>query len=97
MFNKSRIILRQLKISDASECVKWFCSNEVMKNCFGGCDKDMFEVIDRLKRYKQHYENYGFSKMGIELVSTKELIGDAGLMSTDIEGEIDIGSKKMKI
>lgn len=91
MLNKSRIILRQLTTNDATECIKWFCSQEVMKNCFGGFDKNEIEVIERIKRYKKHYEKYGFSKMGIQLISTNELIGDAGFMSTDIKEEIDIG------
>ncbi len=96
MLNNPRIILRQISVSDANQCAKWFCSSDVMKNCFGGKDLSIEEVINRIKRYHKHYENYGFSKMGIELISSKELIGDAGLMTTEIKDEIDIGYRLRK-
>ena len=96
MFNEPRIILRRISLSDANQCAKWFCSSDVMENCFGGKDLNVKEVISRINRYDKHYEDYGFSKMGIELISSKELIGDAGLMSTEIKDEIDIGYRLRK-
>jgi RimJ/RimL family protein N-acetyltransferase len=88
-----RLILRPIVESDAEEAHMWFSDSAVMEFFDYGPHARVEETLDRIKRYRRHYNRYGFGKCIILEKGANRPIGDAGLAVVEHTGETQVGYK----
>jgi RimJ/RimL family protein N-acetyltransferase len=89
MINTDRLILRKMREDDEESLFEIF-SDPVAMRYFGltfSRARMTRWVMDNL----QHERQYGFSLLSVVLKANGEVIGDCGLETDEIEGELTIG------
>lgn len=89
MIETERLILRQMTQADTDELLLIFSDPEAMKYFSVVFDRPRMEkwVADNLDHQKEH----GFSLLSVVLKESGELVGDCGLETDTIEGELTVG------
>lgn len=79
-----RLRIRQLSTSDHSALYSFMSRPEVMYAWEHGFSE--YEVTEWIKRQQQRYFDDGIGYWGVELIGSGELIGQAGLLASEIDG-----------
>jgi ribosomal-protein-alanine N-acetyltransferase len=86
-----RLVLREFQFEDLDALATILCDRETMR--YYPMSFDRAEVTDWIQRNRTRYANDGYGLWPMILKSTRELIGDCGLVrqSVDAVDEIEIG------
>jgi ribosomal-protein-alanine N-acetyltransferase len=86
-----RLVLREFQFEDLDALTAILCDPETMR--YYPMSFDRAEVADWIQRNRTRYANDGYGLWAMILKSTRELIGDCGLVrqSVDAVDEIEIG------
>jgi ribosomal-protein-alanine N-acetyltransferase len=86
-----RLVLREFQFEDLDALAAILCDRETMR--YYPMSFDRAEVADWIQRNRTRYANDGYGLWAMILKSTRELIGDCGLVrqSVDAVDEIEIG------
>ena len=84
-----RLILRQMKIDDIDDLLGIFSDPIAMKYFNIVFDKSQMETW--VQRNLNHHAQYGYSLYSVILRNNQRLIGDCGLETTEIEGQLVVG------
>jgi RimJ/RimL family protein N-acetyltransferase len=89
-FETERLILRQMTEEDTDAMLLVFSDPKVMKY-FGGVIFDRPRMEKWVAENLEHHQEHGFSLWSVVLKETGEVIGDCGLETDTIEGELKVG------
>ncbi len=92
-----RTRMRPFEAADAEEAFSWFSDVEVMKFIPGGPDATLEETNQRIARYRQHQERFGFSKRLIIHRESGRAIGDSGLFHLPDGKRIELGFRLARL
>ena len=86
-----RLVLREFQFEDLDALAAILCDRETMR--YYPVSFDLAAVADWIQRNRTRYANDGYGLWAMILKSTRELIGDCGLVrqSVDAVDEIEIG------
>jgi ribosomal-protein-alanine N-acetyltransferase len=86
-----RLVLREFQFEDLDALAAILCDRETMR--YYPASFDRAAVADWIRRNRTRYANGGYGLWAMILKSTRELIGDCGLVrqSVDAVDEIEIG------
>jgi len=86
-----RLVLREFQFEDLDALAAILCDRETMR--YYPASFDRAAVADWIRRNRTRYANDGYGLWAMILKSTRELIGDCGLVrqSVDAVDEIEIG------
>ena len=87
----SRLLLRRMTDSDASELYKATGDPEVMRYWNSGGDRDIEQARQRIERINNHWAEHGFGDWGIIEKESGRLIGFSGLHYVADMAEVNIG------
>ncbi|MEM9017011.1 MAG: GNAT family N-acetyltransferase [Verrucomicrobiota bacterium] len=85
-----RTRMRPFTTDDAEESFSWFGDAEVMEYAFGA-DATMGDTADRIDRYIDHQNRWGFSKWIVLDRETDSPIGDAGFFQMPEGRGVELG------
>lgn len=87
-----RLVLRQLKESDAEEVYKnWTSDDDVSKYMRWSTHKNVEETREWLREEEKNYKNNDYYTWGIELKEIGELIGSIGAFYREEDDRYEIG------
>ena len=91
MLETQRLVLREFQHEDLDALAAILCDRETMR--YYPVSFDSAAVADWIQRNRTRYANHGHGLWAMILKSTRELIGDCGLVrqSVDAVDEIEIG------
>jgi ribosomal-protein-alanine N-acetyltransferase len=86
-----RLVLREFQFEDLDALATILCDRETMR--YYPVSFDRAAVADWIQRNRTRYANDGHGLWAMILKSTRELIGDCGLVTQSVDGvdEIEIG------
>jgi RimJ/RimL family protein N-acetyltransferase len=86
-----RLLLRPFEPGDQDAMAVVYGDAQALR--FWGPPLDAAEIRGRIQRNRERFEIDGFARWAILVRETGELVGDAGLTRTDVEGvaEIELG------
>ena len=86
-----RLVLREFQFEDLDALATILCDRETMR--YYPVSFDRAAVADWIQRNRTRYANDGYGLWAMILKSTRELIGDCGLVTQSVDGvdEIEIG------
>jgi RimJ/RimL family protein N-acetyltransferase len=90
MIETRRLILRVMKKDDAKELLDIF-SDPIAMQYFGGVIFDRARMDKWVLSNLDHQAKYGFSLYSVILKDNNEIIGDCGLETDEIDGELIVG------
>ena len=91
-----RTFMRPFQSSDASAAFEWFSDSEVMRYIPFGGDSTLDQTVQRVSRYIDHQNSYGFSKWLIHENDLKSPIGDAGFFHLPDGVRVELGYRLKK-
>ncbi len=92
----TRTYLRPFVPGDIKEAYQWFSNPEVMKYTPTGIDATIKTTEKRIEHYIDHQKEYGFSKYIVIDSTTREAIGDAGVLWSDELKGFELGFRLMQ-
>ena len=90
MIETRRLVLREMKKDDAEAFLDIF-SDPVAMQYFGGVIFDRARMDKWVQSNLEHQEKHGFSLLTVILKDDNEIIGDCGLETDEIDGELIVG------
>lgn len=86
----SRLLLRRMMVSDASELYKATGDPETMKYWRSGGDRDIEQARQRIDRINDHWGKYGFGDWGVIEKESGILVGFSGLHYSNIADMVEV-------